>query len=57
MPIVLAGGLTPEIQNVGKTVALVRPWAVDLSGRVENSNGAGKDFEKVRAFVQAVRIS
>ena len=55
MPIVLAGGLTPE--NVGKAVGLVRPWAVDVSGGVENSNGTGKDLEKVKAFVEAARIS
>ena len=54
MPIVLAGGLTPE--NVAKAVALVRPWAVDVSGGVENAHGSGKDLEKVKAFVQAARI-
>ena len=55
MPIILAGGLTPG--NVVEAVARVRPWAVDVSGGVENGDGTGKDLEKVRAFVQAVRGS
>lgn len=53
MPIVLAGGLTPK--NVAEAVAVVKPWAVDVSGGVENADGNGKDLEKVKAFVQAVR--
>jgi len=55
MPIILAGGLAPD--NVGEAVARVRPWAVDVSGGVENGDQTGKDLEKVRAFVQAVRSS
>jgi len=55
MPIVLAGGLRSD--NVGEAVARVRPWAVDVSGGVENTDGSGKDLEKVKAFVRAVRIS
>ena len=55
MPIVLAGGLTAE--NVMEAVARVRPWAVDVSGGVENGDGTGKDLEKVKAFVRAVRFS
>jgi anthranilate synthase/indole-3-glycerol phosphate synthase/phosphoribosylanthranilate isomerase len=55
MPIILAGGLTAG--NVAEAVARVRPWAVDVSGGVENEDGTGKDLEKVRAFVQAVRCS
>lgn len=53
MPIILAGGLSPE--NVAEAVAKVRPWAVDVSGGVENDDGRGKDLEKVKAFVQAVK--
>ena len=53
MPIVLAGGLTPE--NVREAVDTVSPWAVDVSGGVELEDGSGKDFEKVRAFVQAAK--
>jgi len=55
MPIVLAGGLTPD--NVAEAIARVRPWAVDVSGGVETEDGTGKDLERVRAFVQAVRGS
>ena len=55
MPIVLAGGLTPS--NVKEAVSQVRPWAVDVSGGVENADGSGKDLEKVQAFVRAVRFS
>ena len=55
MPIVLAGGLTPK--NVAEAVTRVGPWAVDVSGGVENGDGSGKDLEKVKAFVQAVRNS
>ncbi|KIJ65835.1 hypothetical protein HYDPIDRAFT_186967 [Hydnomerulius pinastri MD-312] len=53
MPIILAGGLTPE--NVQEAVETVRPWAVDVSGGVETEDGTGKDLSKVTAFVQAVK--
>ncbi|EIW80827.1 phosphoribosyl anthranilate isomerase [Coniophora puteana RWD-64-598 SS2] len=53
LPIILAGGLTPE--NVGSVVEKVSPWAVDVSGGVENADGTGKDLEKVAAFVKAVK--
>ncbi|KAI0685418.1 N-anthranilate isomerase [Cytidiella melzeri] len=53
MPIMLAGGLTPE--NVREAVEAVRPWAVDVSGGVEVEGGQGKDVEKVRAFVRAAK--
>lgn len=54
MPLLLAGGLTPS--NVAEAIARVRPWAVDVSGGVELEDGTGKDADKVRAFVQAVKM-
>ena len=50
-PIVLAGGLTPEI--VGEAVERVAPLAVDVGSGVE-TDGA-KDSAKVSAFVAAAK--
>jgi len=49
LPIILAGGLTPE--NVAGAIERVRPWAVDVSGGVELDDGTGKDLEKVESFI------
>jgi phosphoribosylanthranilate isomerase len=51
LPIVLAGGLTPE--NVSEAIGVVRPWAVDVSTGVET--GGQKDGEKIGAFVRAAK--
>jgi len=53
MPIILAGGLTPE--NIREAIDAVRPWAVDVSGGVETLDGRGKDAGKIRAFVAAAK--
>jgi phosphoribosylanthranilate isomerase len=50
-PLVLAGGLTPV--NVGQAVAVVRPYAVDVSSGVERSKGI-KDPNLIAEFMQAV---
>jgi len=51
-PVVLAGGLTPE--NVGAAIAMVRPYAVDVSSGIESARGI-KDLGKMRSFIEAVR--
>ncbi|EIM80535.1 N-anthranilate isomerase [Stereum hirsutum FP-91666 SS1] len=55
MPIMLAGGLTPE--NVVDAIEAVGPWAVDVSGGVELEDGSAKDIEKVRQFIRAAKGS
>src|SRR3546814_14526422 len=51
-PLLLAGGLTPA--NVGRGIAAVQPFAVDVSSGIETRPGI-KDADKMRAFVAAVR--
>ncbi|GAB1616256.1 phosphoribosylanthranilate isomerase [Pseudomonas sp. NGC7] len=51
-PIILAGGL--DAQNVGRAIAQVRPYAVDVSGGVEQAKGI-KDAAKIEAFMRAVK--
>ncbi|MPZ97746.1 MAG: hypothetical protein GEU80_00170 [Dehalococcoidia bacterium] len=51
VPVILAGGLTPE--NVGEAIQRVRPWCVDVSTGTETDGR--KDHQRVREFVDAVR--
>jgi len=57
LPIILAGGLTPE--NAGSAIRAVKPYALDVSSGVEAAKGI-KDAEKMAAFIrntnQAIEI-
>ena len=50
--LILAGGLRPE--NVGRAIALLHPWGVDVVSGVEKEPGR-KDPAKVKAFVRAAK--
>lgn len=51
-PIILAGGLTPE--NVGEAIRFVKPYGVDASSGLKDSNGF-KDETKVANFVHRAK--
>jgi phosphoribosylanthranilate isomerase len=53
MPIVLAGGLTPD--NVREAIETVHPWAVDVSSGVEQDGV--KQAELIDSFVDSVRLA
>ncbi len=50
-PVILAGGL--NIDNVAMAIKQVQPYAVDVSGGVEQAKGI-KDNQKISAFMQEV---
>jgi phosphoribosylanthranilate isomerase len=51
-PVFLAGGLAAD--NVGRAIAIVRPYAVDVSSGIESAPGC-KDGEKMQQFLDEVR--
>lgn len=52
MPIIVAGGLTPD--NVGDVIRTLHPYGVDVSSGVEKKPGV-KAPGKIKAFVKEVR--
>jgi phosphoribosylanthranilate isomerase len=52
VPVILAGGLTPE--NVTDAIRHVKPYAVDVATGIEHEPGI-KDHRKIAAFIAAVR--
>ncbi len=52
VPMVLAGGLTPE--NVAEAIGVAHPYAVDVATGVESQPGR-KDHAKVEAFIEAAK--
>ena len=50
-PVILAGGLS--VENITSAIQQVRPYAVDVSGGVEQNKGI-KDAAKIAAFMRGV---
>ena len=54
LPLILAGGLRAD--NVANAIAVVRPYAVDVSSGVESARGI-KSAQRMREFLAAVRAA
>ena len=53
MPVILAGGLTPD--NVQAAIKTVHPYGVDVNSGTKNAEGF-KDPRKVKAFVRNAKL-
>lgn len=53
-PVILAGGLNPR--NVGEAIEKVRPFAIDVSSGVEQTEGV-KDAREIERLVRAVEAA
>ncbi len=51
IPVILAGGLGPD--NAAEAIRIVNPAGVDSKTKTDKADGTGKDFEKVRKFIEA----
>jgi len=52
--IIIAGGL--DASNVGRAIAIARPWGVDACSRIESAPGI-KDHQKMTDFLLAARAA
>ena len=55
LPVILAGGLTPE--DVAAAITQVRPFGVDVNSGVKAASGLRKDPDKMRDFIRNAKSS